>query len=142
MTKKTKINIPFSINPKGWFLKGKDKERAKAHHELSGVALDKKLADIDDKAFVTVLNTNFDPDNPKKGYFELDWNQSFIDMLSKAGYSGVTDDEIVNKWFDDLCKGIVLETMDADVFEELKAQQENREKISKTELKDGKVEYS
>ena len=30
MTKKTKINIPFSINPKGWFLKGKDKERAKA----------------------------------------------------------------------------------------------------------------
>ena len=63
-------------------------------------------------------------------------------MLSKNGYTGVTDDEIVNKWFDDLCKGIVLETMDQDVFEELKAQQENREKISKTELKDGKVEYS
>ena len=56
--------------------------------------------------------------------------------------SQTTDDEIVNKWFDDLCKGIVLETMDADVFEELKSQQENREKISKTELKDGKVEYS
>ena len=140
MTKKNKI--PFNLNPKGWLLKGKDKERAKAHHELSGIALDKKLADIDDKPFVTVLNTNFDPDNPKKGYFELDWNQSFIDMLSKNGYTGVTDDEIVNKWFDDLCRGIVLETMDQDVFEELKAQQENREKISKTELKDGKVEYS
>ena len=63
-------------------------------------------------------------------------------MLSKNGYTGVTDDEIVNKWFDDLCKGIVLETMDQDVFDELKAQQENRDKISKTELKDGKVEYS
>jgi hypothetical protein len=63
-------------------------------------------------------------------------------MLSKNGYTGITDDEIVNKWFDDLCKGIVLETMDQDVFDELKAQQENREKISKTELKDGKVEYS
>ena len=63
-------------------------------------------------------------------------------MLSKNNYTGVTDDEIVNKWFDDLCRGIVLETMDQDVFEELKAQQENREKISKTELKDGKVEYS
>jgi len=141
MTKK-KINIPFGLNPKSWFLKGKDKERAKAKYELSGIALDKKLADIDDKPYVTVLETHFDPDNPKKGYFELDWNQSFIDMLSKAGYTGVTDDEIVNKWFDDLCKGIVLETMDTDVFEELKAQQENRDKISKTELKDGKVEYS
>ena len=32
--------------------------------------------------------------------------------------------------------------MDKDVFDELKAQQENREKFSKTELKDGKVEYS
>ena len=142
MTKKTKNSIPFSLNPKGWFLKGKDKERAKAKHELSGVELDKKLADIDDKPFVTVLNTNFDPDNPKKGYFELDWNQSFIDMLSKAGYSGVTDDEIVNKWFDDLCKGIVLETMDTDVFEELKAQQDSKNQVSKTKLEDGKVEYS
>ena len=89
-----------------------------------------------------MLNTNFDPDNPKKGYFELDWNQSFIDMLSKAGYSGVSDDEIVNKWFDDLCKGIVLETMDQDVFDELKAQQENKSQVSKTKLEDGKVEYS
>ena len=142
MTKKTKNNIPFSLNPKGWFLKGKDKERAKAKHELSGVELDKKLADIDDKPFVTVLNTNFDPDNPKKGYFELDWNQSFIDMLSKAGYSGVSDDEIVNKWFDDLCKGIVLETMDSDVLDELKAQSSDSESIKKTALEDGKVEYS
>ena len=28
------------------------------------------------------------------------------------------------------CKGIVLETMDQDVFDELKAQQENREKCA------------
>ena len=31
MTKKTKNSIPFSFNPKGWFLKGKEKERAKAN---------------------------------------------------------------------------------------------------------------
>ena len=47
-------------------------------------------------------------------------------MLGKAGYTGVTDDEIVNKWFDDPRKGIVLETMIQDVFDELKAQQDNR----------------
>jgi hypothetical protein len=140
--KKKKISIPFSLNPKGWFLKGQEKEIAKAKHELSGVQLDKKLADIENKPYVTVLNTNFDPDNPKKGYFELDWNQSFIDMLTKNGYTGITDDDIVNKWFDDLCKGIVLETMDQDVFDELKSQQETSSKVSKTKLKDGKVEYS
>ena len=64
-------------------------------------------------------------------------------MLTSNGYSGVTDDETVNKWFDDLCKGIVLETMDPDVFNELKLQQkESDENTKKTSLKDGKVEYS
>ena len=110
--------------------------------KLSELEFNKQSATIKEEPYVGVVNTHFNPKDPKNGFFELDWNQSFIDMLSKAGYSGVSDDEIVNKWFDDLCKGIVLETMDQDVFEELKAQQENREKISKTELKDGKVEYS
>ena len=137
-----KIKIPFKYNPKSWFLKGKEKEIAQAKNDLEGVALEKKLADINGKPFVTVLNTHFDPNNPKQGYFELDWNQSFIGMLNKNGYSGITEDETVNKWFDDLCKGIVLETMDSDVFDELKAQKKEAESIKKTALKDGKVEYS
>ena len=138
-----KTKLPFKYNPTGWFLKGKDKEIAKAKYELDGKELDKKLADIEDKPWVTVLDTHFDPKNPKKGYFELDWNESFITMLTSNGYSGVTDDETVNKWFDDLCKGIVLETMDPDVLEELKAHKDQvDENIKKTALKDGKVEYS
>ena len=140
-----KIKLPFKYTPVGWFLKGKDKEVAKAKYELDGKELSKKLADIEDKPWVTVLDTHFDPKNPKKGYFELDWNESFITMLTSNGYSGVTDDETVNKWFDDLCKGIVLETMDPDVLEELKAQKDEVDeniKRSKTSLEDGKVEYS
>tara|TARA_Y100000590_G_scaffold237348_1_gene267161 strand:+ start:1708 stop:2127 length:420 start_codon:yes stop_codon:yes gene_type:complete len=137
-----KIKIPFKYNPTSWFLKGKEKEIAQAKYELKGTALDKKLADIDEKPFVTVLNTHFDPNNPKQGYFELDWNDSFITMLNKNGYSGITEDETVNKWFDDLCKGIVLETMDTDVLDELKSQKKEAESIKKTALEDGKVEYS
>ena len=63
-------------------------------------------------------------------------------MLGKNGYSGITDDETVNKWFDDLCKGIVLETMDPDVFDELKEKTQQKDKVAKTPLEDGKVEYS
>ena len=63
-------------------------------------------------------------------------------MLNKNGYSGITEDETVNKWFDDLCKGIVLETMDTDVLDELKSQKKEAESIKKTALEDGKVEYS
>tara|TARA_B100000029_G_scaffold421616_1_gene427959 strand:+ start:801 stop:1220 length:420 start_codon:yes stop_codon:yes gene_type:complete len=137
-----KIKIPFKYNPISWFLKGKEKQIAQAKYELKGTELDKKLADIDEKPFVTVLNTHFDPNNPKQGYFELDWNNSFITMLNKNGYSGITEDETVNKWFDDLCKGIVLETMDTDVLDELKSQKKEAESIKKTALEDGKVEYS
>ena len=32
--------------------------------------------------------------------------------------------------------------MDTDVFEELKAQQDSKNQVSKTKLEDGKVEYS
>ena len=61
-----KMKLPFKYNPKSWFLKGKEKEIAQAKNDLEGVALEKKLADIDGKPYVTVLNTHFDPNNPRK----------------------------------------------------------------------------
>ena len=105
----------------------------------------KELATKKGEPWVQVIDTQINPESPSEGYFELDWNESFITMLTSNGYSGVTDDETVNKWFDDLCKGIVLETMDPDVFNELKSQQKEADEITKktkTALKDGKVEYS
>jgi len=107
-----KIKIPFKYNPTSWFLKGKEKEIAQAKYELKGTALDKKLADIDEKPFVTVLNTHFDPNNPKQGYFELDWNEPFVAMLRENGYEGSEEEMVVDKWFSDLCKTIVREEIE------------------------------
>ena len=39
------------------------------------------------------------PENIKNGFFELDWNNEFIEQLLDAGYSGETNEEIVNGWF-------------------------------------------
>ena len=39
-----------------------------------------------------------DPINPK-GFVELDFNEEFVTMLSENGYSGKSDDDIVNGWF-------------------------------------------
>ena len=55
-----------------------------------------------------------------------------------AGYTGEKDEEVINKWFNDLCRNIMLEDMDEDVVDALK---ENI-KENKKELGDGKVEYS
>lgn len=52
-----------------------------------------------------------DANNPSSGYFELDWNHAFVEQLSEAGYSGRTEEEIVEQWFNDLCRGVVSDTL-------------------------------
>ena len=56
--------------------------------------------------WVNVVNTNFDEGNPNQGFMELEWNKPFIDFLRKHGYEGAADEEVVDKWFTDLCKNI------------------------------------
>ena len=59
--------------------------------------------------WVKVIEVHFDKDNPQRGYFELDWNEDFVGLLGEAGYAGPTDEAIVDLWFNDLCRSIVLE---------------------------------
>ena len=98
----------------------------------------KELATKNKEPWVSVLTTHVDKANPKNGFFELDWNDKFIENLQTNGYHGENDEEVVNKWFNDLCKNIMLEDMDQDVVAEL----QSNIKESKKDLGDGKVEYS
>lgn len=49
------------------------------------------------------------PKDPTVGYFELDWNDAFVQQLREAGYSGRKDEDVVDQWFNDLCRGVVSE---------------------------------
>jgi hypothetical protein len=60
--------------------------------------------------YVKVVETKVDRNNPADGYFELDWNSYFIDDLRKAGYTGATDEEIVDKWFKALCQTVAADS--------------------------------
>jgi len=59
------------------------------------------------KAWVAVLDTQVNPDDIKNGFFELDWNNQFIEELLDAGYSGETSEAIVDAWF----KSIVVQML-------------------------------
>ena len=59
-----------------------------------------------EKPWVKVLDMNVSPDNPRNGFFELDWNDEFVNNLKQHGYLGKTDEEIVDRWFQTLCKTI------------------------------------
>ena len=60
---------------------------------------EKPQATKNKKAWVAVLDTQVNPDNIKNGFFELDWNNQFIEELVDAGYTGETNEEIVDAWF-------------------------------------------
>lgn len=56
--------------------------------------------------WVKVIEVHFDKDNPQRGYFELDWNDDFVGLLGEAGYSGDSNEAIVDLWFNDLCRSV------------------------------------
>ena len=59
-----------------------------------------------EEPIVKVLNLNVNPENPRNGFFELDWNAEFVNMLKQSGYQGQTEEEIVDRWFQTLCRTI------------------------------------
>ena len=61
--------------------------------------------------WVGVLDTHVNKDNVRNGFFELDWNELFVLKLKQAGYGadGDKDEEIVDRWFRELCAGVVVD---------------------------------
>lgn len=69
----------------------------------------KKLATDRKEPWIAVLDTHVNKDNLRNGFFELDWNEYFVQQLRNAGYTGETDEEIVDQWFKMLCKDVGAE---------------------------------
>ena len=83
-------------------------EAAKEQERISKLS-PKELATERKESWVGVLDTKINKENVRTGFFELDWNEYFIVDLKLAGYTGDTDEEVVDKWFQDLCRNIGAE---------------------------------
>ena len=61
--------------------------------------------------WVGVLNTHVNSENIRNGFFELDWNDHFVLKLKQEGYGadGDPDEEIVDRWFRELCANVVVD---------------------------------
>lgn len=61
--------------------------------------------------WVGVLDTHVNKDNIRNGFFELDWNEHFVLKLKQEGYGadGDKDEEIVDRWFRELCANVVVD---------------------------------
>jgi hypothetical protein len=90
---------------KGLFKSKKQKEAEK--YKVEAAPLDpKEAANAKKEPWVAVLQTHVNPESPKNGFFELDWNEYFVLMLRNNGYTGISEEEIVDQWFSDLCREV------------------------------------
>lgn len=88
----------------------KAEKAAKLAEEAAKKNGPKELATAAGEPWVQVLSMEIDPENPGAGAFELDWNDIFVARLIKSGYQGKTDQDIVDNWFQDVCRNVVMET--------------------------------
>jgi hypothetical protein len=99
----------------GWWNKlvkqKKQAEVEKTQEELRREALEaeKATATKNGEPWVAVLDTQINPENIRNGFFELDWNNEFIEQLLDAGYSGESNEEIVDQWFKTLARQMLEE---------------------------------
>ena len=75
---------------------------------------EKELATEKQEPYISVMKVNVDKSNPRYGSFELDWNNYFIQTLIEGGYKGDKEEDIVDQWFQDVCRHVVLETYEQE----------------------------
>ena len=95
------------------------KLKDEAEKNLKEIALEQEMAKLTPKerairkkeAWVGVINTHINKDNVRNGFFELDWNEYFVLQLKQDGYGtdGDPDEEIVDRWFRELCANVVVD---------------------------------
>jgi hypothetical protein len=91
---------------KNWYQKKFTKKIAEDYIVPPTPVDPKTAATANKEPWVAVLETHVNSENPRNGFFELDWNEYFIVMLRNNGYTGSTDEELVDAWFQDLCREI------------------------------------
>jgi hypothetical protein len=120
-----------------------EKKPRKSKEKKEVVLSDKERATANNEPYIAILKVDIDPGNINNGSFELDWNDKFVINLTKAGYkikATDTDAEIVDRWFQTVCRNIALE-----IYEQEDADPSKRNDVRIIQTKDignGRTEVS
>jgi len=78
----------------------------------------KEIATQKGEPYIHIASMEIDPNDINNGAFELDWNDKFVLNLIRAGYKQKdtdTDQVIVDRWFQTVCRNIALEIYEQEV---------------------------
>lgn len=105
----------------------------------------KQVATQNGEPYISILRVDVDPNNINSGSFELDWNDKFVINLIKAGYKQREDDTdqiIVDRWFQTVCRNIALEIYEQKVADPTKREYDDLRRVQTRDLGDGRTEIS
>jgi hypothetical protein len=95
----------------------------------------KDLATERGEPYIAILSMDVNPNDINTGAFEFDWNDKFVANLIRAGYQGKTDADLVDQWFQNVCRNVVLET-----YEQYEAMNNDSRYMQSRDLGDGRRE--
>jgi len=134
-----KLKTMFGTAAPATIPKTKAKSRAKVAKTTSSAKTEKEIATEKGEPWVAILSMDIDPENLHQGAFELDWNDKFVANLVRAGYQGRPEDkdsDIVDRWFQNVCRHVVMETWEQEM-----ANNPNRV-VKQRDMGDGRTEVS
>lgn len=109
------------------------------HNMIDERDYDKTIATANGKPWVTVVDANLVYGGPRGNQmsFDLDWNQQFVDDLRLNGWTGISDSDVVDQWFTNLCMDMM------SPLDDFETNDDGTPNITKrTDLGNDKAEYS
>ena len=92
-------------------IEAKERELAEKELQVLEKTDPKEVATRRKQPWVNVLDMQVNKDKIQNGFFELDWNDYFIEELIENGYGTEADkqEEIVDRWFRDIVFNMLQE---------------------------------
>jgi hypothetical protein len=113
-----KLKTMFGSSEPTAIPKTKAKTKSKSAKTTLPTKTEKEIATEKGEPWVAILSMDIDPENLHQGAFELDWNDKFVANLVRAGYQGRPEDkdsDIVDRWFQNVCRHVVMETWEQEM---------------------------
>jgi hypothetical protein len=106
---------------------------------------EKEKATAAGEPYVNIVRMEVDPNDINSGSVELDFNDKFVLNLIRAGYKMKetdTDNDIVDRWWTNLCRATVLETFEQEMADPEKRVNSDLRNVRTKDLGNGRTEIS
>lgn len=117
---------------------------AKKHGELSELAWEKESATVIQQPWFNIVGADQRAGGTGTTLaVELDWNEYFPRFLEAQGWTGMTDDDIVNSWFEEAMRQMVDPELTEDQIDAMEDEDYMpRRGAKRRKGDDGRTEYS